>query len=383
MPRKYQNPKLEVRRDVDRPYYFIRVSVPMITSAGTTTRTRERKILGFLDEISRRDAMHRRAEILEAVNAGRVILASQVRMRDLIVRYKEARLPMLGAGTAARYTSQIDRHVLPAFGERKLCDVDRAAIETWLAGKERDGLSWWFREGLRSVVSAIFTAAKDWQLWAADNPATGVRIGRKRLVREQKLLDADQIRTILAAVSDRTRFMILVALAIGLRISEVCGLQWRDIDLRAGTLTVRRRWYRGDLDEPKSEASKRVRELGPLAVEFRRRYPGPQARDRFVFIGDDGVTPPDERDILRYELRPILRRLGLYYPGFGWHAFRRQNVTWRQTKGGATPLEAQRAAGHGSVDVTMLYTITDAERDRAQVQAIMDELVGKPTSEVQ
>jgi hypothetical protein len=34
MPKKYQNPQLEVRRDVKRPYYFVRVSVPVITEAG-------------------------------------------------------------------------------------------------------------------------------------------------------------------------------------------------------------------------------------------------------------------------------------------------------------------------------------------------------------
>ena len=76
-------------------------------------------------------------------------------------------------------------------------------------------------------------------------------------MREKRLLTAVQVQQILAAVSDSTRFMILIAMAIGLRISEVCGLQWKDIDFAAGTLTVARRWYRGDLDVPKTEASKR------------------------------------------------------------------------------------------------------------------------------
>jgi hypothetical protein len=31
MPSKYQNPKLDIRRDVERAYYFIRISVPRIT----------------------------------------------------------------------------------------------------------------------------------------------------------------------------------------------------------------------------------------------------------------------------------------------------------------------------------------------------------------
>ena len=54
------------------------------------------------------------------------------------------------------------------------------------------------------------------------------------------------------------------------------------------------------------------------------------------------------------------------------------NVTWRQTVGGASPMEAQKAAGHGSLDMTMLYTLSDAEREKSQVQAIMDKLMETP-----
>lgn len=372
--RKYQNPKLETRRDCARPYYFIRVRIP---ETGKPKSPRHRQVIGFLDEMSTKEAMSRRAEILEVINSESVLAEAQVRFSELVRRFKESRLPQFGAGTRARYTSLIDTHILPAFGTRKLCDIDKQAVEAWLASKEK--LSWWSREGLRGVLSSIFVAAKDWDLWSGDNPASGVHVGRKKEAREKRLVTVDQLRAILPAVSENTRFMILIAIVSGLRISEICGLQWRDIDLEAGTLTVRRRWYRGDLDEPKSEASRRVRQIGPLVGEFRLRLSCTKKSGNsagFVFLGDDGVNPVDEREILRWELRPVLKRLGLYYPGFGWHAFRRANVSWRQTVGGATPFEAQKAAGHTRLDMTMLYSLTDVERERGQVQAIMDKLMG-------
>lgn len=74
--------------------------------------------------------------------------------------------------------------------------------------------------------------------------------------------------------------------------------------------------------------------------------------DLVVAVGDLG-----NRDVELIQADRIRRELKLYYPGFGWHAFRRQNITWRQQVGGATPLEAQRAAGHGSRDMTSLYTV--------------------------
>lgn len=384
MPKKYSNARLEVRRDCARPYYFVRVPIPVATADGFKKR-RTRQLIGFLDEMSHKEAMKQRGRILESANAGRFVLQSQISFRDLVTRYTEARIRQFGAAMQARYEGQIRLHILPVFGEKKLCDIDRQMVEAWLASKDK--LSWWSRQGLKGMLSAIFAAAIEWKLWTGDNPVVGVRIGRKKEVREKRLLTAEPLQAILAAVSDDTRFMILIALVAGLRISEVCGLQWRDIDFEAGTLTVQRRWYRGDLDEPKTEAAKRTRQIGPLAVEFRRKF-GAGARGasdcetrglggqhQFIFQLD-GV-PVDERDILRYELRPILKRLKLYYPGFGWHAFRRQNVTWRQTVGGANPFEAQKAAGHTKLDMTMLYSLTDAERERGQVEAIMNKLIGK------
>lgn len=74
----------------------------------------------------------------------------------------------------------------------------------------------------------------------------------------------------------------------------------------------------------------------------------------------------------------MVKRLGLYYRGFGWHAFRRQYITWRQTVGGATPIEAQKAARHGSLDMTLLYTLEDPERSRAQVDRMFDKLIEIP-----
>ena len=133
---------------------------------------------------------------------------------------------------------------------------------------------------------------------------------------------------------------------------------------------------RGDVDQPKTEASKRTKKLSPPVSEFARRYPGQHKREQYIFLGDDGLTPPDERDILRYEVRPALKRLKLWFAGFGWHQFRRTQITIKQTVGGSTPLEAQKGAGHSRVDTTLLYTLVDAHRDQEQVTRMFNWLMG-------
>jgi integrase len=380
MPKKYQNGKLEVREDVARPYYFVRASVVRIDKAtGQRRRIRQEHKLGFIDEISRKRAMELRADVLETINAGRFIAQSQIRFKDLVKRFVDIRLGQLGVATQGQYRSQIDNHLLPAFGEQRLCDIDKPAIEQFMTAKS-ETLGWWARNNLRSILSAIFTAAKDWKLWDGDNPSRGVRIGKKKFVREKRLLAVEQLRALLAALPDRLRFIVLIQFGLGLRISETLGLKWRDIDFDQAKVSIRRRWYRGDLsdeDETKTEASNAELRLSPaMLAEFKLRYPGPHKRELFIFLADGEHVPPDDRDLLRFEFRPILKRLGLYYPGFGWHAFRRQNITWRQQLGGATPLEAQKAARHASLDMTYLYTLSDPERETAQQQRMFEELLG-------
>lgn len=374
MPRRFQNGKLLVRGK--RPYWYIKVTVPVITLDGPR-KERKEEILGFVDEMKRKDAEKKRSEILQAVNSHKVIASASLKFSELAARYRSAELPLLGYGTQLKNESVIKVHLLPAFGEMRLSDVDTCMIQEWINKKEG---SWWTLKGMQGVLSHMFAAAKRWNLFEGDNPATGVRLPRKKLEREKRKLTMPQLQAILGAVQERERFIITILFALGLRISECLGLKWKDLDFEKGTLSIERRWYRGDLDETKTSDSERMLALGPLVSEFKRRYPGPQAANKFVF--DDGGNPPDDRELLRWNFRPVVKALKLYYPGFGWHAFRRENITLRQTLGGATPMEASKAAGHSSVDMSLEYFLNDHARQADQVGKIMGAVYEMPDGEV-
>jgi len=75
---------------------------------------------------------------------------------------------------------------------------------------------------------------------------------------------SDEAKAVLAAARDlRNGARWTVALAVGLRQSEALGLQWRDLDLTAGTLSVQRGLHRVKgrglvYEEPKADRSRRT-----------------------------------------------------------------------------------------------------------------------------
>jgi integrase len=188
----------------------------------------------------------------------------------------------------------------------------------------------------------------------------------------QKFLDA--IPENCQISEDGARLIVITAVVSGLRVSEVLGLCPVDVDAQAETLRVERRWRRGDEDEPKTEASRRVRQVGSLAGELLEYAASNQRKKHEYIFFRKGGRPLDDRDLQRDVFRPAAEAAGIYFEGFGMHVFRRLNVTWRQTIGGATPTEAQKQAGHTSLDMTMLYTQTEQERERGQVTKILEHL---------
>lgn len=369
---RYQDPKLEVHGS-KKKVWRIRPYIPVVTPEGKVERRRVPIVLGFCSEMSRDKAKAAKVEALATVNAGRAVISSQITFKHLIKRFREVRVPQLSVSTQGKYTSHLIR-IETAFGDLKAGEIDRSVVEAWLASLELAALT---KADCRNVLSATFEAAREWRLFDGVNPARGARLGRVKEGREKRLVTVTQYLAYLDALPEtavapvaHARAMVETAAVAGLRISEVLGLQRRDLDAREKTITIRRRYFRGDVDIPKSAKSRRVIYVGEVVDVLLGICQG-AADDAFVFAQADG-TIPDDRALQSYVFRPAAEAIGIYYKGFGMHAFRRASITWRQELG-AHPIEAMRAAGHARPSTTELYTLTDRTRERE----IADKLIAR------
>jgi len=178
-------------------------------------------------------------------------------------------------------------------------------------------------------------------------------------------LTQNQARSLLAAArGDRLEALYIVALHCGLRQGELLGLKWEDVDLNAGTLSVRRtlsetRMEGFKYESPKSGKGRSVK-LSQGATDalriHRKRQLEEQAREveeRFkglVFTTTNG-TPYTCTNLLSQRFRPLLKRAELPAPT-RFHDLRHTCATML-LKMGQHPKYVQELLGHASISITL------------------------------
>ena len=321
---------------------------------------------------------------MATINRADYVIQSQIIFGDFLdvwIGGHVRRERILAASTRAKYMSHAENHIRPTFGKLQLREVTTRLIEAWLDDKAKPpvNLSWATRTDLRNILSSVFTKAEDWGYWQAKNPVERVSVGRRLNVREKRKLTTEQQSHLLAMVPESVALMIETALFCSLRVSEILGIQEKDFDGNAKTLSLRQRFYRGDLDVTR-KTKPRTLQVGDLAPRLALRLTGEP--DAFLFRvetrpqwGRKSAVCRDDRDILQHFLRPAAKALGLYYPGFGFHAFRREAITDTADLIGVG--QAMKLAGHSSANMTQLYTLDDQDRQADAVKIRQERLRGK------
>ena len=196
---------------------------------------------------------------------------------------------------------------------------------------------------IRNVVSAIYSHAQREHCYIGDNPASLVTVpGMNR--KEAHALTIAQTRAVLELMRYPEREMALIALLTDMNVAEICGLQWKYVNLSeasAGsngqtvaprTISIRKQWYRGALSEVQRVRARDLPIPGalvPVLLKLSRRPRFTEPGD-FVFVSLAG-TPVNETNIASRRLKIIGEQL--HMPWLSWQVFRRTHKIFRQNLG--------------------------------------------------
>ncbi|HEU4535808.1 MAG TPA: site-specific integrase [Polyangiaceae bacterium] len=280
---------------------------------------------------------------------------------DAVELFRETKAVVGLKRTSRRsYGALFDALLLPRFGALPAAAVDFARVSALDVDLVRGGLKPSTRANAQVALrSALRCAVDAGRLAAMPRLPTLPRAGSKVVTPPTP----DEVDRALAATPPHARLALLLAADAGLRLGEVRGLRWRDVDLDAGVLVVRRTIYHGEVDTPKSGHERMVpltprlaRALGEArAAGGGRRPEAPAAPSR--------LGRPWGETTLREAFRRALAKAGL--PRSRLHDLRHAFVS-RCFLAGADARTVQELAGHASLVVTQRYAhTTDAAKRRA------------------
>ncbi len=347
----------------------------IIQPDGAIGRMRRSEVIGAVAELpTRRRAMQVLSERLRSVNTGSHRPQSTRTFSEFVRSdWEPVVLPTLKYATQLHYSYLFNTHLIHAFGDQRLCDISREAIQAFLTAKLRSGLSWKTVKHLRGGLSRLLGSAEEWG-FITGNPAQKATLPRRERSLERAVLSLDQVWDLVQALDEPARSVALLLVLTGLRIGELLALRWRNVDLQAGVLRVAETVYDGHFDEPKTRRSVRSIPIGLQTCSILAALRADQSRPEALVFSTRAEKPLDRRNLLRRHLKPACKELGL--PAIGWHSLRHCNATLLDVVG--APLGTiQALLGHASPEITReIYLHAIPTEQRRVVESLEKQVFG-------
>jgi integrase len=254
------------------------------------------------------------------------------------------------ASTHKGYREIWENHILKRVGEirmREFRTVDASRMLRAIAG-ERD-LTKTTLMHVKSVLSGIFTYAKNEGAYDGANPVQGAMIpGKAREPEETYAYNLVQLLRILDILPLLPKAVVATACFAGLREGELRGLEWPDYT--GEMLAVNRSVWKGIVNQPKTRASRQpvpvIPKLARILNEYRASLHNPTTG---VMFHNGGGQRMDMDKLAQRVMRPAVTAIGL--PWYGWHGFRR-GIASNLYELGANDKIVQRILRHANPHVT-------------------------------
>jgi integrase len=273
-------------------------------------RVNRKVVVGTVEQFPTKTAARKATESLRA-NAIADNPAVPVTVTQLVKHYTDNELPGKAHSTQRTVETSLNVWISPKWGEYRLSDVRTVEIESWLHALPLANAT---KAKVRNVMHVIFAHACRHELLQR-NPISLVRQSAKRK-RTPDVLDAEELKKLLANLQNPSRALVFLTAATGLRVSEALGLKWSDVDFGAGIINLGRAVVHQHVGEMKTEASEKPVPMdGALATALRdwgTQTPYRQPED-WVFASPkmNGKQPYWPETPLKCFVLPAAKRLGI------------------------------------------------------------------------
>ena len=272
-------------------------------------------------------------------------------------------------------------HLIPVFGSLRLAKLSVSYIQSFINDLSTQIVHY---AVVHSINMRVLQYGVSLQLLPF-NPARDIILPKKpkRENKAIKFIDSDDLKALLLHM-EKLAFkkysyyldyvLYSVLLATGCRFGEVVALEWSDIDLENGTISISKNYNRflKLIGTPKSKAGVRTISIDKKTVNMLRLYKNRQ-RQLYVQSGARAstvvfATPTREYQNLATRQEALDRRCAeISIPRFTFHAFRHTHASLL-LNAGISYKELQYRLGHATLAMTMdIYSHLSADKEKEAV----------------
>lgn len=289
---------------------------------------------------------------------GTLVSAQKMTLGAFLLRWLEDVVrPKARHATYVSYEGIIRLHISPTIGGIRIDRISAADIQGLYSALERKGASSSIRRLCHAVLRMALKMAVKWRNAPRNvcNDVEAPSIDK----RDIKPLDGEQVAKLFnAAQGERLEAIYVVAVSTGMRLGELLGLHWPDVDFENGVVIVRQALSeagkRFAIGEPKTVKSRRRIELPEFAIAALRDHRKRMIAEDMpatghVFCNRRG-GPIRRSNFHRQQFKPLLTKAGL--PSIRFHDLRHTHATLLLRNGTHIKI-AQERLGHSSIKLTL------------------------------
>lgn len=289
-----------------------------------------------------------------------------ISVRQAYLEWINATANRVKESTLVNYKQKFEKHILLEFGDMLCTELSANAINTFISKKLESGLSASFVCDICVVFKTMLKFAQeehDFKLSLKN--VTLPKCERKAICaideKEQKVLVEH-----LKGHMNLTSFGILISLFVGIRIGELCGLRWSDVDFENKTLCISRTVQRISaanegrktkviISAPKSESSRRIITIPDCLMPYFKKYKG----DGYILSGSEKVIEPR---VMQYRYKKIL--VASQLSNHNYHKLR-HTFSNNCISRGFDVKTVSKVLGHSNITITLMrYVNPDISYER-------------------
>ena len=279
------------------------------------------------------------------------------------------------------YKRNLEDHIYPVIGDLKYSLITKQQlndfVEYLMVSGRKDGKGGLSKGTVKDIVTLLKSVSKfAYQEYGLQNVCEGFKASKikKNEIQVLSNIERKKLETYLLSNVNLSNICTLLSLYTGLRIGEVCGLKWEDIDFKKGCISVNKTVERISLGngktkvvvgDPKTESSIRKVYVPTFIIELLKDHK--KSSELFVL---SGKLRPTEPRTLQYRFEKVLKKAGIRKMTF--HSLRHTYATLCIEKGMDIKTLSE-LLGHSDVKTTLnTYVHSSDKLKRKYVKRLVD-----------